>query len=34
VKLNDQTALVVAFGDEPNEDGAKAIAGLLLRAIR
>lgn len=34
VKLNDQTAFVVAFGDEPEEDGAKAIAKLVLAAIQ
>jgi len=34
VKVNDQVALVVGFGDEPNEAGATAIARLVLAAIR
>jgi hypothetical protein len=34
VKVNDDVAFVVAFGDEPREEGAKAIARLLLAAIR
>jgi hypothetical protein len=34
VKVNDQVALVVAFGDEPNESGATAMAKLILAAIR
>jgi hypothetical protein len=34
VKVNTQLAFVVAFGDAPNEDGARAIAKLVLTAIR
>ncbi len=34
VRIDDKAAFVVAFGDEPNEDGAKAIAQLLVAAIR
>jgi len=34
VKVNDNTALVVAFGDRPNENGALAIAKLVLAAIQ
>lgn len=34
VKLNDKVALVVAFGDEPNEEGLKAIAKLVIAAIK
>ena len=33
-KVNDRVALVVAFGDKPNEAGAKAIAKLVVAAIR
>lgn len=33
VKINDQVAYVVAFGDVPREDGAKAIAKLVAAAI-
>jgi hypothetical protein len=34
VKIDDKVAFVVAFGDRPNEDGAKAIAKLVVAAIR
>jgi hypothetical protein len=34
VKIDDNHALVVAFGDEPNEAGAKQIAELVLAAVR
>ncbi len=34
VKINDNLAFVVAFGDEPNEEGAKAIARLVLAAFQ
>ncbi len=34
VKVNDNVAFVVAFGDAPNEDGCKAIAKWILAAIR
>jgi hypothetical protein len=34
VKVNDSLAFVVAFGDEPNEEGAKAIARLVLEAFQ
>jgi len=34
VKINDQVAMVVAFGDVPIEDGAKALAELVLAAIK
>lgn len=34
VKVNEDTAFVVAFGDVPKEDGCRAIAQLLLNAIR
>lgn len=34
VKLNENTAFVVAFGDMPKEDGCKAIAQLILAAIQ
>ena len=34
VKVNDQVAFVVAFGDEPNEAGARAIAQLVISAVR
>ena len=34
VKINDSVAFVVAFGDVPKEDGAKAIAGLMVAAIK
>jgi hypothetical protein len=33
VKINDKVAFVVAFGDEPREEGARAIAKLILAAI-
>jgi hypothetical protein len=34
VKLSNKVAFVVAFGDVPNEEGAKAIAKLLVEAIQ
>ncbi len=34
VKVNDTTAFVVAFGDVPNETGARAIAKLVLAEIK
>ncbi|MEK7787758.1 MAG: hypothetical protein AAB658_20325, partial [Chloroflexota bacterium] len=34
VKVNDSVAFVVAFGDQPDEDGAKAIAKLVADAIK
>jgi hypothetical protein len=34
VKLNEQVAFVVAFGDVPSEAGAKAIAQLLVSAMK
>ena len=34
VKMNDQVAFVVAFGDEPKEAGAEALAKLVAAAIR
>jgi hypothetical protein len=34
VKVNNNLAFVVAFGDEPNEEGAKAIARLVLAAFQ
>ena len=34
VKIDNKVAFVVAFGDVENEAGAKAIATLLLAAIR
>jgi hypothetical protein len=34
VKVNDTLALVVAFGDSPNEERAKVIARLVLDAIQ
>lgn len=34
VKLNDNAAFVVAFGDVPREDGAQQIARLVLAAIK
>jgi len=34
VRVDDKVAFVVAFGDVPNEEGAKAIARLVLAAIR
>ena len=33
VKVNEKVAFVVAFGDQPKEDGAMAIAKLFLAAI-
>jgi hypothetical protein len=34
VKVKEDAAFVVAFGDVPKEDGAKQIAQLLLAAIK
>ena len=34
VRINGKVAFVVAFGDVSNEEGAKAIAGLLASAIK
>ena len=34
VKLDNKVAFVVAFGDVPNEEGAKAMAKLLVSAIK
>jgi hypothetical protein len=34
VEVNDKTAFVIAFGDVPIEDGSKALAKLLLAAIK
>ena len=34
VKVSDKVAFVVAFADVPNEQGAKAIAKLVLAAIK
>ncbi|MBI1881254.1 MAG: hypothetical protein HYR94_23995 [Chloroflexi bacterium] len=34
VELNNKVAFVVAFGDRPNEDGARAIAKLIAAAIK
>lgn len=34
VRIDDKLAFVVAFGDQPNEAGAKAIAQLLVAAIK
>jgi hypothetical protein len=34
VKVNDQVAFVVAFGDVPNEKGAQAIAKLMMASIQ
>ena len=34
VKVNERVAFVVAFGDVPNEDGAKIIAQLVAAAIQ
>jgi hypothetical protein len=34
VKVNDETAFVVAFGDRANEDSEKAIARLVMAAIQ
>jgi hypothetical protein len=34
VRLNNKVAFVVAFGDTPNEEGAKTIARLLVAAIQ
>ncbi len=34
VRIDDKLAFVVAFGDQPNETGAEAIARLLVAAIK
>ena len=34
VMVDERVAFVVAFGDVPNEEGCKAIARLLVEAIR
>jgi hypothetical protein len=34
VKVNDTVAFVIAFGDVPKEEGAKATAQLLIAAIK
>lgn len=34
VKIDNKVAFVVAFGDVAREDGAKAIATLMLQAIK
>jgi hypothetical protein len=34
VKIKDKVAFVVTFGDVPNEEGAKAIAKLMVDAIQ
>ncbi len=34
VRIDDKLAFVVAFGDQPNDSGAEAIARLLAAAIR
>lgn len=34
VKVNDNLAFVVAFGDQPNEEGALALARLVLAALQ
>jgi hypothetical protein len=34
VKINNKVAFVVAFGDVPDEEGAKAIAKLMVDAIQ
>lgn len=34
VRVDDKVAFVVAFGDQPNEDGEKAIAQLLVAVIK
>jgi hypothetical protein len=34
VKIDDTTALLVAFGDQPNEYGATTLARLILAAIQ
>ncbi len=34
VKVNDQVALVVAFGDLPHEAGAQVLAQLVLTALK
>jgi hypothetical protein len=34
VKVNDRLAFVVGIGDQPNEDGARALAEMVLAAIK
>lgn len=34
VKVNENLAFVVAFGDQPNEEGALALARLVLTALQ
>jgi hypothetical protein len=34
VRANGQIALVMVFGDKPNGEGAKAVARLVVAAIR
>lgn len=34
VQVSDTVAFVVAFGDKPNEEGAKSLAKLLVAAIK
>ena len=34
VRLDDKVAFVVGFGDTPNEEGARAIARLMVAAIK
>jgi hypothetical protein len=34
VKIDNKVAFVVAFGDQPKEEGAKAIARLVVAALR
>jgi hypothetical protein len=34
VRIDDKVAFVVAFGDVPREDGAQALARLVVAAIR
>ena len=34
VKIDNKVAFVVAFGDVPREDGAKALARLVVTAIK
>ena len=34
VKLDNQVAFVIGFGDVPNDEGAKAIAKLMVAALK
>lgn len=34
VKVNEKVAFVVAFGDQPREEGAQAMARLILAALQ